>query len=446
MLAAWPLLAALALTAQPAPVAPFADSLRFGANGRDIMVATRTEPSGQYVSADAAAVALGGRLQRLPNHRFLLVVGGAAFELADRSAFALSDGRVFPMSSPSLERDGRLDVPVQLFTDIAPRAGARLVWDPMRHRLSVAKSAAELADNRPVQPTPTAPRVTATAGGPVIRPSTQTPPDLRPTAPSTAPSPAPSNSPSSAGTSGPRGNRRHVIIVDAGHGGVDPGMRGWSPDRTPVREKDVTLGVARRLEQELISRGFDVVMTRTTDTLIALDDRGRIANRSKGDLFISVHVNAANPNWRDPHAARGFETYFLAEAKTEDERRVARMENEVVRFENETSAPRNDPLGFIINDMAQNEHLRESNDLADGIQQALRRVHPGPSRGVKQAGFRVLVTAYMPAVLVEVGFGTNVSEAAFISSDAGQRTVATAIADAAAEYLARYEQRVGSGR
>jgi N-acetylmuramoyl-L-alanine amidase len=222
-------------------------------------------------------------------------------------------------------------------------------------------------------------------------------------------------------------------------------MRGWSPERTPVREKDVTLGVALQLEEELERRGYAVVMTRRADTLIALDDRGRIANRSKGDLFISVHVNAANPRWREPHAARGFETYFLAEAKTEDERRVAQMENEVVRFETEADAPRNDPLGFIINDMAQNEHLRESNDLAEIIQGSLRRVHPGPSRGVKQAGFRVLVTAYMPAVLVEIGFGTNGSDAAFMSSVAGQRALAGAIADAAAEYLGRYEQRVSPG-
>ena len=222
-------------------------------------------------------------------------------------------------------------------------------------------------------------------------------------------------------------------------------MRGWNPDRTLVREKDVTLGVALRLEQVLQQRGYSVVMTRTTDTLIALDDRGRIANRSKGDLFISVHVNAANPRWKDPYAARGFETYFLAEAKTEDERRVAQMENEVVRFETEADAPKDDPLGFIINDMAQNEHLRESNDLAESVQGALRRVHPGPNRGVKQAGFRVLVKAYMPAVLVEIGFGSNRADAAFMSSESGQRALAGAIADAAGEYLSRYEQRMGIG-
>lgn len=384
-----------------AAIAGPVDSLRFVISGRDSAIPVRADGQSSFVIAEAAAGALGGRVQRLPNHRFLVSIAGVAFELADRVPFALSDGRLYPLVAAVRERDGRLEFPVQLLTDIAPRAGARLRWDPVRQRLT---------------PT-TAPRAVATR-------------TATPVAPPTRPS------------------RRRVVVVDAGHGGPDPGMRGWSPERTPVREKDVTLGVALQLEQELERRGYAVVMTRRTDTLIALDDRGRIANRSKGDLFISVHVNAANPRWREPHAARGFETYFLAEAKTEDERRVAQMENEVVRFETEADAPRNDPLGFIINDMAQNEHLRESNDLAEIIQGALRRVHPGPSRGVKQAGFRVLVTAYMPAVLVEIGFGTNDAEAAFMNSVPGQRTLAGAIADAAAEYLGRYEQRItpGGGR
>lgn len=416
-----------------AAIAGPVDSLRFVISGRDSAIPVRADGQTSFVVAEAAAGALGGRVQRLPNHRFLVSIAGVAFELADRVPFALSDGRLYPLVTAVRERDGRLELPVQLLTDIAPRAGARLRWDPVRQRLT----------------TPTAaPRAVAT-------PTTQTAPPSSVAESAVAPSRAAPpravkgiDTASPAPTSSARSNRRRVVVVDAGHGGPDPGMRGWSPERTPVREKDVTLGVALQLEQELERRGYAVVMTRRTDTLIALDDRGRIANRSKGDLFISVHVNAANPRWREPHAARGFETYFLAEAKTEDERRVAQMENEVVRFETEADAPRNDPLGFIINDMAQNEHLRESNDLAEIIQGALRRVHPGPSRGVKQAGFRVLVTAYMPAVLVEIGFGTNDAEAAFMNSVPGQRTLAGAIADAAAEYLGRYEQRItpGGGR
>jgi N-acetylmuramoyl-L-alanine amidase len=233
------------------------------------------------------------------------------------------------------------------------------------------------------------------------------------------------------------------VIVDAGHGGPDGGAGMKLGDR--MREKDVTLQVALKLGQTLRQRGVDVVYTRTKDTLIALADRGKIANQVNGDVFISIHVNAANPNWRDPAAARGFETYFLAEAKTEDAQRVEEMENESVRFETVSKVAPDDPLNFILSDMQQNEHLRESADLAEIVQRHLGPIHPGPSRGVKQAGFRVLVTAFMPAVLVELGFGTNTAEAEFLSSPSKQTALAGAIADATIEYLGRYQRRVGGG-
>lgn len=234
---------------------------------------------------------------------------------------------------------------------------------------------------------------------------------------------------------------RSRVVVDAGHGGRDPGgaMHG------SLSEKDVALQVALKLGDALRARGVDVVYTRTRDTLVALDDRGRIANQSRGDVFISIHLNAANPRWREPAAARGFETYYLAEAKTDDARRVEQMENEVVRFESDAKVAPNDPLSFILSDMMQNEHLRESSDLAEIVQRHLHGVHPGPNRGVKQAGFRVLVSAFMPAVLVELGFGTNAEEAAFMATPAKQRAMAGAIAEATMEYLERHQKRVGSG-
>ena len=233
------------------------------------------------------------------------------------------------------------------------------------------------------------------------------------------------------------------VVIDAGHGGPDVG----GPMRmgTGIHEKDVTLQVALKVGEALRQRGVDVVYTRTKDTLIALRDRGKIANQANGDVFISIHVNAANPGWRDPGAARGFETYFLAEAKTEDARRVEEMENESVRFEATPDVSADDPLNFILSDMKQNEHLRESSDLAEIVQRHLGQMHPGPSRGVKQAGFRVLVTAFMPAVLVEIGFGTNVAEAEFLASPTKQRMIARAVADATTEYLGRYQRRVGGG-
>jgi N-acetylmuramoyl-L-alanine amidase len=250
--------------------------------------------------------------------------------------------------------------------------------------------------------------------------------------------------PTSSTPSGPLRARR-LVVVDAGHGGPDAGMRGPIAGGPRVAEKNITLAVAKRVGAALGQRGIDVKYTRTTDTLIALSDRGRIANDAHADLFVSIHVNAANPGWKDPGAARGFETYFLAEAKTEDARRVERMENEVVKFETRAAARVGDPLSFILNDMAQNEHLRESNELAELIQRRIGRIHPGPSRGVKQAGFRVLVTAFMPAVLVEIGFGTNASEASYMTDPNRMDELSAAVADGVLEYLKRYERRVATG-
>jgi N-acetylmuramoyl-L-alanine amidase len=245
------------------------------------------------------------------------------------------------------------------------------------------------------------------------------------------------------GKAAPARKALHTVIVDAGHGGVDPGA---PMQLGRLREKDITLQLSMKVGAALKRRGIAVVYTRTRDTLIARADRGRIANQAEGDVFLSIHVNAANPRWKQPQAARGFETYFLGVAKTEDSRRVEEMEEESGRYETASVAAGGDPLDFILTDMMQNEHLRESSDLAEIVQRHLRKIHPGPDRGVKQAGFTVLVSAFMPAVLVEVGFGTNRDEARFLASADRQEQMAEAIADATREYLQRHERRVGSGQ
>jgi N-acetylmuramoyl-L-alanine amidase len=237
---------------------------------------------------------------------------------------------------------------------------------------------------------------------------------------------------------------RALVVVDAGHGGPDRGMKGTTSGKRLVHEADITLAVAKKLRAALVARGIDVLMTRTTDTLIALRDRGRIANEAEATLFLSIHVNAANPRWRNPRSARGFETYFLSDAKTEDDRRVAEMENEADRFLDEDAEPGN-PLAFVLSDMVQNEYLRESSELATTIQSGLRPVHPsGADRGVKQAGFAVLIAAHKPAVLVELGFGTNAAEATWLASSRGQEALAEAIAAATGKYLDDYRRRGGS--
>src|SRR5262249_15279093 len=135
---------------------------------------------------------------------------------------------------------------------------------------------------------------------------------------------------------------KRTIVIDAGHGGPKTGMRGRLPNGTVVNEKDITLGIALKLQEELKKRGMNVVMTRTKDDDVDLNERGRIANASKGDLFLSIHVNAAGPGEKFPKDVRGLETYFFDEAKTEDERRVEAMENETVHFDTDSSVRKSD--------------------------------------------------------------------------------------------------------
>ena len=142
---------------------------------------------------------------------------------------------------------------------------------------------------------------------------------------------------------------------------------------------------------------------------------------------------------------RGFETYFLAEARTEDAARVARMENEAVRFDqNKEEGPSPIGLDFILKDLQLNEYLRESARAAELVQRHLGDVHNGPDRGTKQAGLIVLNTARRPAILVELGFSTNRSDAKLMTQAASQRKMAKAIADAIVQYLTEYERKTDS--
>lgn len=227
---------------------------------------------------------------------------------------------------------------------------------------------------------------------------------------------------------------KRLVVVDAGHGGVDPGARG--PRGT--LEKHVTLAVARALVEELRSDPtLEVRMTRDRDTLIALRDRSRMANRWRSNpedrpaLFMSIHANA-HPR----SSARGFETYFLSEAKTEDARRVAEMENAAQQYE-QPSTQQLDPLSFIKHDLRQNLYQHESSDWAEMIQRRLSRVHNGPNRGVKQAGFVVLNGSFMPSVLVELGFISNAEEERMLASPDAQRRMARELARAVHDFFSR---------
>jgi N-acetylmuramoyl-L-alanine amidase len=379
------------------------------ANGAETQIPVEETDAGLSIRADLLSAALGGSTKKLPTGRYSVTLPGLTLVIADHNPFAKVDTLIVPLGGEAYVADGHMYVPFTVVTDVMPRMGNGVLYDTALVELRVFGSV------------PVAAKKSRGSGDVLVNDST----DLEDSA-----------------TPG----KPHLVVVDAGHGGPDHGMSGPIGSTHPIYEKDITLAVAKKVGSALRARGIDVVMTRTTDTLIALSDRGKIANDHHGDLFLSIHVNAANPAWHEPAAARGFETYFLAEAKTEDARRVAQMENEAVRFETNPDGTKNDPLNFILNDMKQNQHLRESSELADIIQRRLARIHPGPDRGVKQAGFRVLVTAYMPAVLVEIGFGTNAAEARYLDNPVDQREIAQSIAAATAAYLARYERRIGSAR
>jgi len=400
--------------------------VRDGATATSVPV---TISAGQpTVRADALMRAMRGMLVTGTNLHYTLVLSRGRLDLIDGIPFAKLDTLTIPLSRAPQVLGGQLYLPFQFVSEVIPRY-AGYVYDVAQAELRAAAGRAE-----PSAPTRAPASSSAVVSGtPVGR------------APISASLPAPVTS-TPVRTAPVRRVPRQLVVIDAGHGGPDAGMRG--PIGSPVWfvEKDVTLSIATKLATVLRARGFDVLMTRTTDTLIALADRGRIANANHGDVFISIHCNAPGSNTAAGARERGFETYFLAEAKTEDERRVQDMENESVKFETGANASKGDPLSFIITDMAQNEHLRESSDLAETIQTGLIDVHPGPNRGVQQANFAVLRGSYMPAVLVEVGFGSNQSEATYLSDQSNQRALARNVAESVVAYLAHYESRVGGQR
>ena len=238
-------------------------------------------------------------------------------------------------------------------------------------------------------------------------------------------------------TARPSGSRsgKWTVVVDAGHGGHDPGASGPSG----TREKDVNLAVARRLAHRLEDTGaVDVVLTRADDTFVALGERRKIANRADADLFVSIHANAA-----DSPSAEGFETYYLSTAKTAQALEVARRENASIRYENPEIDPESlDELNFILWDLAQNEFFRESSVLAQTVQEELDRRMDLRSRGVKQAPFFVLNGTFMPAILFETAFITNPREEALLNDPSFQTRLVDGLAGSILAYLDRYGRKI----
>ena len=225
-----------------------------------------------------------------------------------------------------------------------------------------------------------------------------------------------------------------IIVLDAGHGGKDPG----AVSKRGTKEKEITLKIVKllgkKLEQNL---GCKVVYIRDKDVFIPLTKRTKIANESNGKLFISVHANSHKDK-----RVRGFETYLLRPGKTSDAVDVAHRENSVIKtYEDNDSYKKLDIEQIIMASMAQSGFMKESERLALEIQNQIGKVLTKEryNRGVKQAGFQVLVGASMPNILIELGFITNRDEEKLLLSSTYQEKLAQAIFEAIARFKKKEE-------
>jgi N-acetylmuramoyl-L-alanine amidase len=220
--------------------------------------------------------------------------------------------------------------------------------------------------------------------------------------------------------------RIRTIVIDPGHGGKDPGAIG--PKGT--EEKDLVLKMAHNLAKELHKNlKTRVILTRYHDIFLSLAERTAIANREKADLFVSIHCNASlKPS------TRGFEIYFLSdEASDEEAQAVANMENSVMALEEKKE--KGSELSSILWSLAMNEFMDESCELCSLIASEVdSRLRIMDNRGVKQAGFRVLRGAKMPAILVEAGFISNQSEARKLRSSKFQKELVESVCAGVKKY------------
>lgn len=233
----------------------------------------------------------------------------------------------------------------------------------------------------------------------------------------------------------PKDFKLRTVVIDAGHGGKDPGTVGKK-----LKEKDVVLKIALKVGEYIEKNvpNVKVIYTRKTDRFIELHERAAIANRNKADLFISVHANAAsNPK------VYGTETWIMGLHKSEENLEVAKRENSVIlldeNYQEHYDGFDNTTESYIMMSLTQSAYLESSVKFADQIEKQFKNKVGRSSRGVKQAGFIVLYKTATPSVLVEVGFLSNETEEKFLATEEGQDLMASGIYRAFKEYKSDIE-------
>ena len=229
-------------------------------------------------------------------------------------------------------------------------------------------------------------------------------------------------------------NRFDRVVIDAGHGGEDDGATG----RGGLTEKELVLDISRRVARGLESRGIKVLLTRSDDTFVPLEERTSRANDARADLFVSIHANSSTNS-----KPSGVETYFVSLDATDDAAaQLALRENEA--FGEEAKKPVvDDPLTLLLGDMIVNEYVRESSEFSKLVQHELSEVTATPSRGVKQAPFVVLMGVQMPAALIEIGFVSNRDEERKLRQAAHRAKLSKAIVRAVLAFGERADARRG---
>lgn len=231
-----------------------------------------------------------------------------------------------------------------------------------------------------------------------------------------------------------------VVVIDAGHGGHDPGAIGKIS-----KEKNINLNVALKLGN-LIKKNcndVNVVYTRSKDVFIPLDRRAEIANNAKADLFISIHTNALAKN----RTAKGASTWTLGLAKSDANLEVAKRENSVILYESDYQTRYagfnpNSAESYIIFEFMQDKYMEQSVHLASLVQKQFRHTCKRIDRGVHQAGFLVLKASAMPSVLIELGFISTPEEERYLNSEDGANTMARGIYRAFLNYKREHELRL----
>lgn len=233
----------------------------------------------------------------------------------------------------------------------------------------------------------------------------------------------------------------NVIVLDAGHGGHDPGTENRSMG---LYEKDIALAVTLKVGEYIKEHipDVEVVYTRNDDTFVPLSERGLTATRNRGDLFVSIHVNAA-PNSPSAH---GTETFFLGLARSESALEVMKRENSVVDLENGPGSLDLSEEELLVYELTNTGNLAISERIASMVENQFKNRAQRRSRGVKQAGLEALWHASTPAVLIELGFLSNQNEARFLNSEYGQTIMASAIFRAIRDFKLEYDKSIRNDR